>query len=260
MFCPKCGSKNADNSRFCAACGASFNSITKKQPYPLKINPKLIIAATVIFTVIGLLSVYRTDITTAWKDFNRPLLSSVIPKYVFDLGNLKWRSQPNELINFSGGYLIEETETSQQYAVNCKGRKLCSIPLSGTAKYFFSNHERGLCGITIDVFDISLKDINETLYEQTENKASLTVDQFNAFAKGMEIMRPVKAQAIAIRKQLTSDLQSIYGVPYKEDDINATTHSAHTEWKISEDTSLFLDYYDNPLNQRVSLEIFFTNR
>jgi hypothetical protein len=60
MFCPKCGVKIPDDSKFCSGCGTSINNTATKmvsEPSPKNKSPAIIIAAvlTLLSGILGLI-------------------------------------------------------------------------------------------------------------------------------------------------------------------------------------------------------------
>lgn len=74
MFCPKCGTKNEDNAKFCKNCGTTFKSAPKIQKVENKksSNNTLIIAVAAIVCVLivaaGFFMVFGDDLFNASDD------------------------------------------------------------------------------------------------------------------------------------------------------------------------------------------------
>ncbi len=89
MFCPKCGSENPDNAKFCGSCGGSMTVVREQVPpvsntfqpagnsQPVSRELKIgIIVATIFIPFIGLIMgwIYMTDLNIEKKKVGKTWL------------------------------------------------------------------------------------------------------------------------------------------------------------------------------------------
>lgn len=260
MFCKKCGFENPDDSLFCSSCGEKLDGVLNNHKRKTKLNKKVLYFVALIIVVAGSLFSFKTEISVAWQDFNRqPLVPSVIPKTVFDFGNLnpKWKMSEEEFLNQTGA-VLEEDKWGRRYLINGQNQKYCSMPLYGNIAFSFNDDK--LTSITFYLYDVSIKALDEDLYDRLHDKrVSLSERLMWARIAGDKI-KPFQKRARETWVKLIDELTKIYGSPYKVTNIDPKkiyTNNINAHFRLSKDTGLEILYTDVYDYQSIRVHMWF---
>ena len=269
MFCPKCGKENKNDAEFCLECGTSLQGKNNKALINL-LNAKKMTVVMIILVLfgLGLILKFHNDIDIVWSDYRRPSISTIVGKQFFDFGDIRWKMSIDDFLKDHGATVEENKDSNVQRAlINAKGKKICSVDLVDNVSYDFysSLNMKGLRSIRLDVYKRKIEDIDKKLYEayhegDGEKGLKNLGEKASILSQMKDAMEPDRKQARIVREQLIRDLNSLYGLPYKEDDINVENHRPEVRWMIDNDTEIALHYIDTEQKQNVYVNLRYKGR